>query len=181
MWELQPLSTNRRTTEISLLLGENTSLTISQIPHNFVGLLSFTLSSCSLVSLFWCDIYGKDALPIYRQASLPLSCKRQEQGKWHQLVLQVAPNWCPFCWLSCTNWCQLASHMSGSNCQWAYSWGKVQHHGISLEKESSPYGLSIGEELNSHGYQPNTSLILLLLQSYRYIQNLSKPTIFLFY
>jgi hypothetical protein len=110
MWELQPLSTNRRTTEISLLLGENTSLTISQIPHNFVGLLSFTLSSCSLVSLFWCDIYGKDALPIYRQASLPLSCKRQEQGKWHQLVLQVAPNWCPFCWLSCTNWCQLASH-----------------------------------------------------------------------
>jgi hypothetical protein len=95
MWELQPLSTNRRTTEISLLLGENTSLTISQIPHNFVGLLSFTLSSCSLVFLFWCDFYGKDALPIYRQASLPLSCKRQ--SKWHQLVLQVAPNWCPFC------------------------------------------------------------------------------------
>jgi len=55
MWELQPLSTNRRTTEISLLLRENTSLTISQIPHNFVELLSFTLSSCSLVSLFWCD------------------------------------------------------------------------------------------------------------------------------
>jgi hypothetical protein len=104
MWELQHLSTNRRTTEISLLLGENTSLTISQIPHNFVGLLSFTLSSYSLVSLFWCYIYGKDALPIYRQASLPLSCKRQKQGKWHQLVLQVAPNWCPFCWLSCTNW-----------------------------------------------------------------------------
>ena len=182
MWELQPLSTNRRTTEISLLLGENTSLTILQIPHNFVGLLSYTLSpSCSLVSHLCCDIYGKDALPIYRQASLPLSCKRQEQGKWHQLVLQVALNWCPFCWLSCTNWCQLASHMSGSNCQWAYSWGKVQHHGISLEKESSPYGLNIGEELNSHGYQPNTSLILLLLQSYRYIQNLSKPTIFLFY
>jgi len=103
MWELQPLSTNRITTEISLLLGENTSLTIaiSQIPHNFVGLLSlhflFFLSTCSQVSLLWCDLYGKDALPIYRQASLPLSCKRQEQGKWHQLVLQVAPNWCPFC------------------------------------------------------------------------------------
>jgi len=92
MWELQPLSTNRRTTEISLLLGENTSLTISQIPHNFVGLLSFTLSSCSLVSLFWCDFYGKDALPIYRQASLPLSCKRQSKAsgtnwccKWHRI------------------------------------------------------------------------------------------------
>jgi hypothetical protein len=50
-----------------------------------VGLLSFTLSSCSLVSLFWCDLYGKDALSIYRQASLPLSCKRQEQGKWHRI------------------------------------------------------------------------------------------------
>jgi hypothetical protein len=97
MRELQHLSTNRRTTEISLLLGENTSFTSSQIPHNFVGLLSYTLSSCSLVSLLCCDIYGKDALPIYRQASFPLSCKRQEQGKWHQLVLQVAPNWCPLC------------------------------------------------------------------------------------
>jgi len=85
MWELQPLSTNRRTTEISLLLEENTSLTISQIPHNFVGLLSYTLSSCSLISLLCCDIYGKDALSIYRQASLPLSCKRQEQGKWHRI------------------------------------------------------------------------------------------------
>jgi len=101
MWELQPLSTNKRITEIFLLLEENTSLTISQIPHNFVGLLSYTLSpSCSLVSLLCCNIYGKDALPIYRQSSLPLSCKKQEQGKWHQLVLQVAPNWCPLCWLS---------------------------------------------------------------------------------
>jgi len=58
MWELQPLSNNRRTTEISLLLGENTSLTISQISHNFVGLLSlhslFFLSTCSQVSLLWC-------------------------------------------------------------------------------------------------------------------------------
>jgi hypothetical protein len=80
MWELQPLSTNRRTTEISLLLGENTSLTISQIPHNFVGLLSFILSSCSLVSLFWCDFYSKDALSIYRQASLLLSCKKQNKA-----------------------------------------------------------------------------------------------------
>jgi hypothetical protein len=34
---------------------------------------------------FWCDQYGKDALPIYRQASLPLSCKRQQQGKWHRI------------------------------------------------------------------------------------------------
>jgi len=38
MWDLQPLSINKRTTEIFLLLGENTSLTISQIPHNFMGL-----------------------------------------------------------------------------------------------------------------------------------------------
>ena len=59
MWELQPFSTNRRTTEISLLLGENILLTISQIPHNFVGLPS---------------IHAKD--------------------KGHQLVLQMAPNWC---------------------------------------------------------------------------------------
>jgi len=44
MQELQPLSTNMRTTEISLLLGENTSLTISQIPHNFMGLLSLSHS-----------------------------------------------------------------------------------------------------------------------------------------
>jgi hypothetical protein len=104
MWELQPLSTNRRTTEISLLLGENTSLTISQIPHNFVGLLSYTLSpSCSLVSHLCCDIYGKDALPIYRQASLPLFCKRQEQGKWHRIGAHFVD-------LACTNWRQLVSH-----------------------------------------------------------------------
>jgi hypothetical protein len=51
MWELQPLSTNRRTTEISLLVGENTSLTLSQIPHNFVGLLF--LFHSPLLSLFW--------------------------------------------------------------------------------------------------------------------------------
>jgi len=52
MWELQPLSNNRRTTKISLLLGENISLTLSQIPHNFVGLLS--LHSPLLVStLSW--------------------------------------------------------------------------------------------------------------------------------
>jgi hypothetical protein len=49
MWELQPLSTNRRTTEISLLIGENTSLTLSQIPHNFVGLLSLSHSSLPLL------------------------------------------------------------------------------------------------------------------------------------
>jgi len=105
MWELQPLSTNRRTTEIFLLLGENTSLTISQIPHNFVGLLSYTLSpSCSLVSLLCCDIYGKDALPIYKQASLPLSCKKQEQGKWHRIGVHFVD-------LACTNWCQLVSHI----------------------------------------------------------------------
>ena len=41
--------TNKRTTEISILLGENISLTISQIPHNFVGLLS--LSHSPLLSL----------------------------------------------------------------------------------------------------------------------------------
>jgi len=63
----------------------------------------------------------------------------------------------------------ILDNMPGSNCQWAYSWGKVQHHGISLEKKSNPYGLSIGEELNSHGYQPNTFYILLVLQSYIYI------------
>jgi len=51
MWELQPLSTNRRTTEISLLVGENTLLTLSQIPHNFVGLLF--LFHSPLLSLFW--------------------------------------------------------------------------------------------------------------------------------
>jgi hypothetical protein len=91
MWELQPLSNNRRTTEISLLLGENTSLTISQIPHNFVGLLSlhslFFLSTCSQVSLMWCAFYDKDALFIYRQASLPLSCKRQSKASNTELVL----------------------------------------------------------------------------------------------
>jgi hypothetical protein len=57
MWELQLFSTNRRTIEISLLLGENTLLTISQIPHNFVGLLSllslYLLSSFSLVVCFF--------------------------------------------------------------------------------------------------------------------------------
>ena len=48
MWELQPLSTNRRTTEISLLLRENTSLTLLQIPHNFVELLSLSYSPLRL-------------------------------------------------------------------------------------------------------------------------------------
>ena len=51
MWELQPLFTSKRTTEISLLLEENTSLTLSQIPYNLVGLLSLSYSpfllSCS--------------------------------------------------------------------------------------------------------------------------------------
>jgi len=60
MWELQPLSNNRRTTKISLLLGENTSLTLSQIPHNFMGLLS-------LLSLKLDVHIGLNALPIYRQ------------------------------------------------------------------------------------------------------------------
>jgi hypothetical protein len=55
MWELQPFSTNRRTTEISLLLGENTSLTISQIPYNFVGLLSLSHSPLLLT----CDVQNK--------------------------------------------------------------------------------------------------------------------------
>jgi hypothetical protein len=64
MWELQPLSTNRRTTEISLLLGENTSLTISQIPHNFVGLLSVAPSRAErgdhrLISGSFCFIVNK--------------------------------------------------------------------------------------------------------------------------
>jgi hypothetical protein len=85
MWELQPLSTNRRTTEISLLIGENTSLTLSQIPHNFYGII-FPLSLFSS-SLVMCKI-SLDALPIYRQAS-------KQRTKGHQLVLQVAPNWCP--------------------------------------------------------------------------------------
>jgi hypothetical protein len=76
MWELQPLSNNRKTTEISLLLGENTLLTISQNTSQLCG-ITFPLSfSSSLLFLSWCVIYGKDALPIYRQASLPLSCKR---------------------------------------------------------------------------------------------------------
>jgi len=44
MWELQHFSTNMITTKISLLLGENTSLTLSQIPHSFVGLLSLSYS-----------------------------------------------------------------------------------------------------------------------------------------
>ena len=64
MWELQPLSNNRRTTEVSLLLWENTSLTLSQIPHNFVGLLS--LHSLFFFSNLVCKISLK-ALPIYRQ------------------------------------------------------------------------------------------------------------------
>jgi len=60
MWELQPLSTNRRTTEISLLIGENTSLTLSQTPHNCVGLLS--LSHSSFLS---CDVQNKLGCTAY--------------------------------------------------------------------------------------------------------------------
>jgi len=85
MWELQPLSTNRRTTEISLLIGENTSLTLSQIPHNFCG-ITFPLSLFSS-SLVMCKI-SLDALSIYKQTS-------KQRKKGHQLVLQVIPNWCP--------------------------------------------------------------------------------------
>jgi hypothetical protein len=44
MWELQPLFINRRTTEISQLLGENTLFTLSQIPYNFMKLLSLSYS-----------------------------------------------------------------------------------------------------------------------------------------
>ena len=53
--------------KISLLLGENTSLTLSQIPHNFVGLFSLSHSSLAL-SFVLCKM-SLDALPIYRQAS----------------------------------------------------------------------------------------------------------------
>jgi hypothetical protein len=81
MWELQPLSINRRTTEISLLIGENTSLTLSQIPHNFVGLLSLSHSSLPLLwSLLWC-VYNAwmHCLFIGKHP-----CKYKGQGKWHK-------------------------------------------------------------------------------------------------
>jgi len=132
MWELQPLSNNRRTTEISLLLGENTSLTISQIPHNFVGLLSllslYLLSSFSLVV----SKISLDALPIYRQAS-----KQRIRGK------ASGTNWCckwhrigaHFVDLASTNWCQLASQcgvegyvrvfLHGVSHLWTLSWWQV--------------------------------------------------------
>jgi hypothetical protein len=59
MWELQPLSNNRRTTEISLLLGENTSLTISQNTSQLCG-ITFPLSlSSSLLFLTWCDFMAR--------------------------------------------------------------------------------------------------------------------------
>ena len=88
MWELQPLSTTRRTTEISLLLGEKTShLLSSQIPHNFVGLLSLSHSPLllSYFSLVVCLI-SLDALPIYRQASM-----QKTRNKWEWQVHQLVP------------------------------------------------------------------------------------------
>jgi hypothetical protein len=62
MWELQPLSNNRRTTEISLLLGENTLLTISQNTSQLCGItfpLSFSSSLLflSLISLLVCYLW----------------------------------------------------------------------------------------------------------------------------
>ena len=72
MWELQALSINRRIIEISLLLGEKTPhLLSSQIPHNFMRLLSLSHSPLllSYFSLVMCLI-SLDALPIYRQASM---------------------------------------------------------------------------------------------------------------
>ena len=106
MWELQPLSNNKRTTKISLLLRENTSLTFSQIPHNFMGLLSLSQShshSPLALSSFFLVVHliSMDALPIYRQASMqkdneqvgvasgqvaPFEWELQE-GKLHHLVL----------------------------------------------------------------------------------------------
>ena len=108
MWELQPLSTNRRTTEISLLIEENTSLTLSQTPHllshkHLIIVWDYFPSLTLPSSLVMCKI-SLDALPIYRQAS-------KQRTKGHQLVLQVAPNWCckwhrigaQHCWICSTN------------------------------------------------------------------------------
>jgi hypothetical protein len=85
MWELQPLSTNRRTTEISLLLGENTSLTLSQIPHNFVVLLFLSYSplllSCGVLKVWMhCLFIGNHP------------CKRQEAPIGAASGIELVPN-----------------------------------------------------------------------------------------
>jgi len=77
MWELQPLSTNRRTTKISLLLGENTSLTPSQIPHNFMGLLSlfyfpFLLSCGAIKAWMHCLLQASIHVFILQKTRAPI-------------------------------------------------------------------------------------------------------------
>ena len=85
MWELQPLFNNRRTTEISLLLGENTSLTLSQMHHNFVGLLSLSSSS----PLLFCD-----ALKAWMHCLFigKHPCKRQEAPIGAASGTELVPN-----------------------------------------------------------------------------------------
>jgi hypothetical protein len=85
MWELHPLSTNRRTIEIFLLLEENTSLTLSQIPYNFVGLLFLSYSpllfSCGAITAWMhCLFIGKH--PCKKQVALNWCCK------WHRIGAQ---------------------------------------------------------------------------------------------
>ena len=81
---------NRRTIEISLLLGENTSLTLSQIPHNFVGLLY--LHSLYLLSNLSCGVHIMLGCIAYLQASI--HARDKGQGKWPSG--QVARGkWCP--------------------------------------------------------------------------------------
>ena len=56
------------TTEISLLLGKNTSLTILQIPHNFMGLLSLSHSPLAL-SYFFLVVHIRQGCTAYLQTS----------------------------------------------------------------------------------------------------------------
>ena len=66
MWELQHLSDNRRTTEISLLLGKNTSLTLphkyltTQWDYSLFTLLFFSLTWCAYNVWMHCLFIGKN-------------------------------------------------------------------------------------------------------------------------
>ena len=87
MWELQPLSLNRRTTEISLLLGENTSLTISQNTSQLCG-ITFPLLLSSSLSYFSLGVFYVARMHCLFIGKHPCLCLAKDKAR------QVAQVWC---------------------------------------------------------------------------------------
>ena len=81
MWELQPLSTNRRTTKISQLLRENNLLTLSQIPYNFMKLFSLSY----FLFLFSCGVFKARMYYVFTSKH-PAFILQKTRNKGHQFL-----------------------------------------------------------------------------------------------